>query len=101
MTDVEFVPEDGEFKVSLILDFRDGPEIIDVYYSVINVEQLDEGEAGLIRLEAVQALIGEDQSPVGCNSCDLGDPTLTHHHACPIKLAPFMEIAFYGTAYVS
>jgi len=95
MTDITFIPEDTDYRLTIVLDFRDGPEYIEVFYSCVDVEQLDPGEEGTISLEAVQALIG-DCSPVGCNSCDLGDVLIDHRHNCPIHLVPSMVITFYG-----
>ena len=59
---------------------------VTVYFEA-KIDEWIEGEVriSLIPIQAIEEVGG--QSPVGCNACDLADPTLPHKHyngRCPV-----------------
>lgn len=89
MTKVAFSIEDSEYVLN---DFEAG---IETYFAV-DCDTLEHSEDSmLVHLHAVQVL-KDGQSPVGCNSCDLGDPTLNHKSDCPIHSAPSLYLVLDG-----
>ena len=69
---------------------------LDIYWYVQDVEQVSDEEVS-VTLESLQCLDPvTTESPVGCNSCDLGDHMLTHHHHCPVILMSTMVLKFAG-----
>lgn len=49
------------------------------------------GSEHLLMLEAVQAIDPmTEESPVGCNACDLADLTLRHKDECAVSFLPAM-----------
>ena len=63
--------------------FRQDGNII-CYYSA-RIDEWMDGEVHVV-LEPIQVIDeSTDQSPVGCNSCDLGDHTLPHKTTCPVE----------------
>lgn len=97
MTDITVSAEDCDYLLDLIIfEAKTGePVYVEVSFAVGDVQQLYRGGEGIIHLGAVQALV-DGCSPVGCNSCDLGDVLVPHRFDCPTNLVPFIAIRFHG-----
>lgn len=93
--DVCFTAEDAEYVTSTWVMVRGRAVYARVYYVVAEVEPLDGGEAGRITCLPIQVVVN-GESPVGCNSCDLGDHELQHHEDCPTRSVGLFHIRFVG-----
>lgn len=85
---------DTEIFADLMI-YRGGPNTR-VFFSSELIEESSStaGSEHLLMLMAVQAIDPTtEESPIGCNACDLADLTLRHKANCAVNFLPAMHLS--------
>jgi len=84
--------------IELVKDLEIVTEVdgLDVYWFTEDVDALSDEEVHvtLVSVQCLDPFTGE--SPIGCNACDLGDPTMLHRDGCPVFHLTGMTLKFMG-----